>query len=366
MPPSWLEPAAFATRKRIAPFAVLVFVLSGLTAELVAQAGTPVPLQTSEASAQAADPETAAQSAESSTPKAKLPAKYDIDRIGDRGIGGGFNLFSLEKERALGEAMSQRHEAHVKLVADPDINLYVNRVVQNLAMHSDAKLPITVRVVKNDGPNAYSFPGGFLYVTTGLIAVCPDEATFAGILAHEVAHIAARHVTKTITRRTMVRLATLPLMFLSGGVAAAVDNTAAVAMPMSNAKFVRDSEHEADLLALEYAYVAGYDPVVFVQFFETIEARQKRKIPGFMGLMFMPHLMNADRIRRLQAFINTALPAKTNYIIDTSDFSQLKARLFQVTEQPCRGVDGRPVLLSAGRQCPDPAETNDAPKLRRK
>ncbi len=300
-----------------------------------------------------------------STVKLKLPQKYKIDRIGDRGIGDGINLFSLKREQALGEMMSRELEAHLHLLVDPELNAYVNRVVQNLVVHSDAKVPFTVRVVKSEDVNAFSLPGGFLYVNSGLIAASPDEATFAGILAHEIAHVAARHVTKTLTRRMLFRMASMPLMFVTGGAAAAIDNVAGVAIPLSSMKFTRDSEREADLLALEYSYAAGYDPEAFVQFFETIQNRQPRQL-RFMSRLFVTHPMTEDRIRRAQTAIAMMLPQKADYVIDTSDFRQVKARLFELTDQPCRDGGGRPVLLGAARRCPDATSSDGRPKLRRR
>lgn len=294
----------------------------------------------------------------------KYPSKYDVDRIGDRGIGKGFDFFSLSREREMGENMSRDLDAHLQLVRDPELNAYVNRVVQNLVFHSDAKVPFTVRIVKNDEVNAFSLPGGFLYVNTGLIAAAPDEATFAGILAHEVAHVAARHATKALTRRMLFRAAYVPLMFVSGGVAVAIGNAAGVAIPFSNMKLSRDSEREADLLGLEYTYSAGYDPAAFVQFFETLQSRQKHKPPKFFGMMFTAHPMDADRIKRAQTVITSLLPEKSDYVIDTSDFRAAKERLFQVIHQPCTDASGMPILLGAGQKCGDKAAPKGRPTLR--
>ncbi len=306
-----------------------------------------------------------ADSTNSATVKLTFPRKYDMDRIGDRGIGEGFNLFSLNRERALGESMARRLDGRLQLVTDPEVNSYVNRIVQRLAINSDAKVPFTVRVVKNEDANATSFPGGYLYVNSGLIAASPDEATFAGILAHEVAHVAARHVTKMLTRRMLFRIGAIPLMFMTGGIALAVDNAAGFAMPLSNAKYVRDSEREADLLAVEYTYAAGYDPEAFVQFFEMIAAKQKYKGSKFINLMFSTHVMTEDRVRRAQAAIAAVLPERDKYVIDTSEFRQVKARLSETADQPCRDANDRPVLVGSGKQCSG-ADSDGRPKLKRR
>lgn len=328
-----------------------------------ASINTPAPSTTAETPAAVPAPEAHVQPILHSTLNLKFPHKYDVDRIGDRGIGKGFNFFSLSRERAMGENMSRDLDAHLHLVRDPELNAYVNRVVQNLALHSDASLPITVRVVENDEVNAYSLPGGFLYVNSGLIAACPDEATFAGILAHEVAHVAARHATKTMTRQMLFKMSTLPLIFVSGGIAAGIGNAAGFAIPFTNMKFNRNAEREADLLAVEYSYSAGYDPEAFVQFFETLQTRQKHKMPKFFGLMLTSHPMNDERIKRAQAEIETLLPEKSDYVIDTSDFRAAKDRLFQVVRQPCTDANGRPILVSAGQKCGDKAD-NKRPSLR--
>ena len=359
--PSSILPATLPGFRKIAcGIALFLFVLGGfavptLAQDAVASASNSDPV----ASATPLIPPVARPAA-----KPSLPKKYDVDEIGDRGIGKGINFYSLQRERAMGESMSHDLDAHLKLLRDPELNFYVNHIVQNLVMHSDAHIPFTVRIVKNDEVNAFSLPGGFLYVNTGLLAASPDEATFAGILAHEVAHVAARHATKNLTRRMLFRVATVPLMFITGGAAVALGNAAGVAIPIANLKFNRDAEREADLLGIEYAYAAGYDPAAFVQFFETLHSRQNFKIPKFFGLMFTSHPMDDDRIKRAQAVISTMLPEKTDYVLDTSEFQQAKTRLFRVTRQPCTDANGRPVLLGAGQKCGDNTDSSQRPSLR--
>ncbi|MDT8070463.1 MAG: M48 family metalloprotease [Terriglobia bacterium] len=339
----------------------------GQTPETVASIGHHDPIA-SEAPTHSSAPATAPVTVHpvaASTAKLKIPPKYDLDRIGERGIGKGLNFFSLKRERALGQAMAGDLDTQLHLVRDPDLNAYVNHVVQNLVFHSDAQIPFTVKIVQNDEVNAFSLPGGFLYVNTGLIASAPDEATFAGILAHEVAHVAARHATKALTRRMLFRMAYVPMMFITGGAAIAINNAAGVVMPMSNMKFSRDSEREADLLGLEYMYAAGYDPGAFVQFFETVQSHQrpKHKMPKILGLMFNSQPATTDRIKRAQAVITTMLPEKSDYILDTSAFQAAKDRLSEVIHLPCTDAHGRPILLGAGQRCEDKSGTKK-PTLR--
>jgi hypothetical protein len=259
----------------------------------------------------------------------KLTAKYDITRIGDRGVGNKLNFFSLEKEQALGRELSQQVEQQAKLITDPVITEYVNRIGQTLVRHSDARVPFTIKVVDDEQVNAFALPGGFFYVNTGVLVAADDEAELAGVMAHEIAHVAARHATVNATRQQIWDLASLPLIFVGGPVGAAIRQFSGIMVPMSFLKFSRDAEREADFLGLEYQYAAGYDPTAFVDFFEKLEAEEKGQ-PGFVARAFSTHPMNDDRIRRAEAELEV-LPARDDYIVSTSEFDQVKARLIRIT-----------------------------------
>jgi predicted Zn-dependent protease len=258
-----------------------------------------------------------------------LQAKYDITRIGDRGIGNRLNFFSLEREEALGRELSQQVEQQAKLVTDPVITEYVNRIGQTLVRHSDAHVPFTIKVVDDEQVNAFALPGGFFYVNTGIVLAAENEAELAGVMAHEIAHVAARHATVNATRQEIWNLASLPLIFVGGPVGAAIRQVSGIMVPMSFLKFSRDAEREADFLGLEYQYASGYDPTAFVDFFEKLEAQQKGH-PGFVARAFSTHPMNDDRIRRAEAELEM-LPARNDYIVSTSEFDQVKARLIHLT-----------------------------------
>ena len=266
----------------------------------------------------------------------KLTAKYDITRIGDRGVGDKLNFFSLEKEEALGRELSQQVEQQAKLITDPVITEYVNRIGQTLVRHSDARVPFTIKVVDDEQVNAFALPGGFFYVNSGVLLAAGNEAELAGVMAHEIAHVAARHATVNATRQEIWNLASLPLIFVGGPVGAAIRQVSGIMVPMSFLKFSRDAEREADFLGLEYQYAAGYDPTAFVDFFEKLEAQEKGH-PGFVARAFSTHPMNDDRIRRAEAELEV-LPARDEYIITTSEFDQVKARLIRITRG--RRVDG--------------------------
>lgn len=260
----------------------------------------------------------------------KRHRKYDVARIGSRGIGEGLNLYSMERERDLGRELAATVDSEVRIFEDPAVVEYVNRIAQNLVRHSDAKIPFTVKVIDSDEVNAFTLPGGYLYVNTGLLMVTENEAELAGVIAHEVAHVAARHATKTLTKRELFNLATVPLVFLGGGAAAAISQAAGVAGPISFMKFSRNAEREADLLGLEYAYATGYDPAEFVRFFERMRKISHEKKTSFLIKVFATHPMTDDRIRRAQDEIRRMLPPKDQYVVTTSDFEEARTRLLQL------------------------------------
>jgi beta-barrel assembly-enhancing protease len=281
--------------------------------------------------------------------KSKLANKYDVSKIGSRGIGNGVNFYSLEKETELGKEISTDVEQQSRLIHDPMIEEYINRIGQNLVHNSDAKVPFTIKIIQNDEVNAFALPGGFFYVNSGLILAADNEAELAGIMAHEIAHVAARHATRGETKRTIWNLASMPLVFVGGPIGYAVQQAAGFAVPMGYMKFSRDAEREADLLGLEYGYMTGYDPAAFVQFFEKIQVLDKKK-PNFLAKAFATHPMTADRIRRAQDEIQTLLPARDEYIVDTSEFQDMKARLSMIVNGGQQIRLGKPTLLHSGQK----------------
>ena len=276
-----------------------------------------------------------------------LAPKYNVAMIGQRNVGAGLDFYSLDREIALGRSLSQEVEGSAKLVTDPVINEYVNRIGQNLVRNSDARVPFTIKVLDNEEVNAFALPGGFFYVDSGLILAADNEAELAGVMAHEIAHVAARHATKNMTRAQIWNLASVPLIFVGGPVAYAVAEAAGLLVPLGFLKFSRDAEREADLLGLEYDYASGYDPQAFVEFFEKLNIEKKK--PNMVAKAFATHPMNVDRIEAAQDEIRKYLPDRPEYILDTSEFESVKARM-EMLENGRRlgGVKpqpGRPVLL---------------------
>ncbi|HEX7288944.1 MAG TPA: M48 family metallopeptidase [Candidatus Angelobacter sp.] len=267
--------------------------------------------------------------------KPKDGSKDDVDSIGNRKVGG-FDWYSIETDIKIGKQFSQQIEQSMKLINDPVITEYVNRIGQNLVRNSDAKVPFTIKVVDSDEINAMALPGGFFYVNSGLILAADDEAELAGVMAHEIAHVALRHGTRGQTRSDMANIMTLPLIFVGGGIGYAARQAAGIGLPLTFMKFSRGFEEEADHFGVQYMYKAGYDPNEFVNFFEKIQAQEKKK-PGSLSKAFASHPQTPDRIQKTQEEIATILPARDQYIETTSEFNDVKARLAAIENR--RKVD---------------------------
>jgi len=240
-----------------------------------------------------------AASDQGQTKGVKTGSENDVNAIGNRDVGKGVNLFSLQREIELGKMQAQEVEKTAKLINDPVVTEYVNRVGQNLVRNSDAKVPFTIKVIDSDAVNAFALPGGFFYVNSGLILRADEEAELAGVMGHEIGHVAARHGTKEVTKGQIIEWASIPLILLGPGGWAGYGLYEGLnfAIPMSELKFSRDAEREADFLGLQYMYKAGYDPNAFVSFFEKVEADDRRH-PGTIPKIFSTHPLTPDPCRR--------------------------------------------------------------------
>ena len=301
--------------------------------------------------------------------------KDDVDAIGNRKIGGrGLgNWYSVESEIRMGKSYAMQVESGSKVITDPVISEYVNRIGQNIVRNSDAQVPFTIKVIDSDEINAFALPGGFFYVYTGLILAADEEAELAGVMAHEIAHVAARHATRQLTRSQYANIGTLPLIFMGGGVGYAVRAAAGFGLPVTFLKFQRGFEAEADYLGLQYMYKSGYDPSAFISFFEKIQAQEKRK-PGSLAKAFSSHPQTPDRIEASQKEIATILPAKAQYLVTTSEFDEVKARLAAL-ENRRKMVDEKDSKKPSLRRTSNPDKTDgkdgksdgdDRPTLKRR
>ena len=293
----------------------------------------------------------------SKEPKGKHDGgKKDVDAIGNRKVGG-LDWYSIETDIKIGKTYAQQIEASMKMIQDPVVTEYVNRIGQNLVRNSDAKVPFTIKVVDSDDINAMALPGGFFYVNSGLILAADDEAELAAVMSHEIAHVALRHGTRGQTRADIANIMTIPLIFVGGGIGYAARQVAGIGLPLTFLKFSRGFEAEADYFGLQYMYHAGYDPNAFVTIFEKLQALDKKK-PGSLSKALSTHPQTPDRIANTQKEIASVLPARDQYIETTSEFNDVKARLAAI-ENRHKVDDGNPNKPTLRRTAKDTSKDGD-------
>ena len=263
--------------------------------------------------------------------KIKPGSDEDVGAVGNRNIGarGLGNWYSTDTEIKMGKMYSEEVEKSSKFITDPMVEEYVNRIGQNIVKNSDCKVPFTIKVIDSDEINAFALPGGFFYVNSGLILAADEEAELAGVMAHETAHVCAHHAVREMTRANYAQLGTIPLIFIGGWTGYGIYEAASLAVPITFLKFNRDFEAQADFLGVQYMYRAGYDPQAFISFFEKVQALEKRK-PGLVAKAFSDHPQTPDRILHTQEEIARILPAKDEYMVTTSEFDDVKARLARI------------------------------------
>lgn len=300
--------------------------------------------------------------------------KNDVDAVGNRNVGCGRgvgNWYSVEGQVARGRQYAQMVESQVKLINDPVITEYVNRVGQNIVRNSDAQVPFTIKVIDSDVINAMALPGGFFYVNSGLILAADEEAEMAGVMAHEIAHVAACHYAREMTRANLLQMMSLPAIFMGGAIGYAAYEGMGLGIPLTFLHFSRGFEAEADYLGIEYMYRAGYDPSAFVSFFEKIQAMEKKK-PGTLSKAFDTHPQTPDRIEKSQAEIRKILPARQEYVVTTSEFDEVKARLAAL-ENKHKLLDQKDANKPSLRRTSNPSDNgngksndDDRPTLKRR
>ena len=314
-----------------------------------------------------------------------LSSDEDPAMIGKRKVGGGFFAWlggSQSKEVAIGRQLSVEVEKQSKMIDDPIITEYINRVGQNVVLHSDAKVPFTIKVIDSDEVNAFALPGGFFYVNKGLILAADNESELAGVMAHEIGHVAARHAIRNQGKMTLLDYSLYAGIILTGGIGGAVlQNTAGLMEAVAFTKFSRDSEAEADRLGAQYAYAAGYDPHGMATMFEKLEAQNKKK-PGFFSKAFATHPQPPDR-RDATLSLVARFPEREEYVVSTSEFQRVKNRLLRLSNARAitrtsdssndgsGGSSGPPTLKRRTQPSEDPSGTPkdkapaDPPSLKR-
>jgi beta-barrel assembly-enhancing protease len=326
-----------------------------------------------------------AKAAPTPASKSGLSVKEDPSQIGKRKINSGSDRFfgwlggSQEKEVQIGRQLSLEVEQQAKLVDDPVVTEYINRVGQNIVLHSDAKIPFTIKVIDSDEVNAFALPGGFFFVNRGLILAADNESELAGVMAHEIAHVAARHAMENQGKGSLIQYGLLAGILMTGGIGGAVlQNTAGLTQMLAFFKFSRGAEEEADRLGVQYLYAAGYDPRGMSTMFEKLASQNKKK-PGTLAKLFTSHPQSLDR-RDASENLVARFPEKEEYIISTSEFQRVKAHLMRLTNARAGvaidfddGDDSRPTLKKRqpDANIDDPSvgapSTSDAPpKLRKR
>jgi len=286
-----------------------------------------------------------------------LSTDENPDMIGKRNINHGIIAKmsgSTEKEVRQGREAAAEVDRQAKFIDDPVITEYVNRVGQNIVLHSDAKVPFTIKVIDSDEVNAFALPGGFFYVNKGLLLAADNEAELAGVMAHEIAHVAARHAIENQTKATLLEYAALGGSIFLGGIPGMIyQNTAGIGLLGIFMKFSRSAEEEADRLGVQYMYAAGYDPGAMATMFEKLEAKNKKK-PGFISRAFATHPAPPDR-RAAALALAARFPEHEEYVISSSEFQRVKSRLLRLSNARAStsgaiapgdegGAPGRPTL----------------------
>ena len=311
-------------------------------------------------------------------PHIKKGSEDDVDAIGTRNIGarGVTNWYSTNWEIGTGKQYSMEIEKSAHLITDPVVVEYVNRVGQNIVKNSDCKVPFTIKIIDSDEINAMALPGGFFYVNSGLILAADEEAELAGVMAHETAHVCAHHAARGQTKVKFAEIASVPIIILTQGswTGYGIYEASQLAIPMGLLEFSREYEAEADWLGVQYMYRAGYDPQAFIQIFEKLDALEKHK-PGTLAKVFADHPQTPDRIAHSEEEIATILPARPDYMVTTSEFDDIKARLARIENRRKlndKGNSNGPTLRRTGGTNNDPnsttgtSTTDDRPTLGRR
>jgi tetrahydromethanopterin S-methyltransferase subunit G len=304
-------------------------------------------------------------------PGVKSGSIEDVNAVGTRNIGarGMGNWYSTESEIKMGKQYADEIEKSTKFITDPVITEYVNRIGQNIVKNSDCKVPFTIKVIDTDQINAMALPGGFFYVNSGLILAADEEAELAGVMAHETAHVCAHHAAREMTRANYAQIGMVPLIMMTGytWTGYGIYEAAQLMIPITFLEFSREFESQADYLGVQYMYRAGYDPEAFVTIFEKLENLEKSK-PGIMAKVFEDHPATPDRIVAAEKEIATILPPKDEYLVTTSEFNDVKARLARI-ENKRRIVDnrkGKPTLRRASTNPDESGSGGDQPTLHRR
>ncbi len=317
-----------------------------------------------------------------------LSEKEDPRLIGKRNINKGILIPKLaggiDKEVSQGRQLAAQVDREAKFIDDPVITEYINRVGQNIVLHSDSKIPFTIKVIDSDEVNAFALPGGFFYVNKGLILAADNEAEVAGVMAHEIAHVAARHAMENQAKGMLAEIGLLAGSIFLGGLGGMLINQGAqFGALLGFMKFNRSAEAEADMLGVEYMWAAGYDPNAMSTMFEKLAAKNKKK-PGTFSKLFETHPQSVDRMNATRELV-ARFPDKEEYVLSTSEFQRVKNRLLRLSNARASsagdispgddGAPGRPTLKRRSPAADDtgtpaegttPEKKDGAPQLKKR
>jgi predicted Zn-dependent protease len=241
---------------------------------------------------------------------------------------GRLNFYSPERELEMGKQLDGQMLQQVQLLYDPMITDYLEEIAARIARNSDVEVPVVLRVVESSVPDSFSLPGGFVYITLGMIQTTRSEAELAAILSHEIAHIACRHATRQMTKQQVLGMLAIPLMFASGPVAFAIGESFSLAYPFTLLKFSRNAEGEADVVGVAYMSATGYDPTAAISLFERVAGQEKTNLPGLRRL-FSTHPISKDRLAAVSRAI-AKLPPRDEYVVSTSRYEEVVGRLLRM------------------------------------
>jgi beta-barrel assembly-enhancing protease len=303
-----------------------------------------------------------------SMPGVKKGSIEDVNAVGSRCIGcrGMGNWYSTESEIRMGASYAKQIDQSTRFITDPVVDEYINRIGQNIVRNSDCKVPFTIKVVDSDVINAFALPGGYFYVDSGLILAADEEDELAGVMAHETAHVCAHHAAREMTRANYAQIGMVPLIMMTGytWTGYGIYEGAQLLIPITFLEFSREFEAQADYLGIQYMYRAGYDPMGLVSMFEKIENLEKQK-PGAVARVFEDHPQTPDRILASEREIATILPPRDEYLVTTSEFNEVKARLARI-ENKRRLLQKNTNRPSLRRVSDTNGDSTDQPTLHRR
>lgn len=292
----------------------------------------------------------------------------DLNAIGSRNVGcnrGLGNWYTLDSQVRMGQEFAKQVEQSSHVITDPFVNEVINRLGQNLQRNSDTHLPFTIRILDVEEPNAFALPGGYMFVNAGAILLADDESEMAGVMAHEIGHVAACHAARGATRGALAQMAMIPVIIMTGGVAGlGVGEAANYGVPAVFRKFSRGFEAQADYLGIQYMYKAGYDPNGMLNFFEKLQALDKKR-PGVYVKLYGDHPQTPDRIAKSQEEIGKVLPPREQYMIDSSEFEQAKKRLALIMKHRLKEDNKQTPELRRTVTDKDTDHTDDRPVIKR-